>query len=88
MQPKQIFTKFFKSKNFMTPHVLGYRTKGNFYFELSRGETINKEMYGVTVLEETNDKNDKKIGHKFFKQGKSECFFNKKDVEAFIRNYK
>ena len=43
------------ARNFMTPHVLGYRElPPKFYIELSEGESIfdrSAKIYGVTVLE-------------------------------------
>jgi len=49
---KEVFNRFFKSKNIMTPYVLDYGKKNNHIFEISKGKGIDhKTIYGVTVLE-------------------------------------
>lgn len=58
MTPKETFKKVFgKSTNFMTPNVIRYgRISNNLVYELSWGNVLNGDMYGVTVIK--NDSYD------------------------------
>jgi hypothetical protein len=49
---KALFDKFYKgNKNIMTPDVLEYGTAGELIYEISSGEFLGKDLYGLTLLE-------------------------------------
>lgn len=62
------------SKNFITPHVLGYgKINKNVAYELSKGDFMGKDMYGVSVA------STKRILY-----DKSKSFHSKQKAESYI----
>jgi hypothetical protein len=53
------FEEVVKGKNFMTPDVVRFGQQGDYVYELSKGEFLGDEIYGVTVVDlRTKSKRD------------------------------
>jgi len=66
MQPNEIknaFDAVFNGQgNFMTPDPIKYGKKGNYLYELSKGDFMGKTMYGVTVITTEGEKTELSAG--------------------------
>ena len=48
-------TVYGDSTNFMTPTVLSYGKRGVYLYEISEGDWMESKLYGVTVIEITEE---------------------------------
>lgn len=66
------------SRNFVTPKVLRYgKINKNVAYELSKGNFMNKDMFGVSVVSSRRKLYDK-----------SKSFFSKNQAESYINELK
>lgn len=57
---KRIFKNTYNgAKNFITPEVIGYGKRNGYIYEISKGEFMKKDMFGLTVLTVDGNKTDK-----------------------------
>ncbi len=74
---RQKFGQTYKgSKNFMTPDVVRYGKKGIYIYEISKGDWMGDDIFGLTVLTLEGDKTD----------GANGCHNSMEEVEAAIQN--
>jgi hypothetical protein len=72
---KALFNKFYKGKkNIMTPDALEYGTVGELTYEISSGEFLGMDLYGLTLLE-TNP---------LARSEHSDLFFSIKEIHTFM----
>lgn len=77
MSIKQIFEETFKGKNIMTPDIIEYRKVGDYFVELSSGRGFGGgTVYGVTVLEETEEG--------YSRSSLSKCLFSASEAYDYI----
>lgn len=74
--PADIFKRAFNgSPNVVTPTVLFYGRRGEQVYELSFGEMLKEQVFGVTVLDQDGTP----------RHDLSTCFFIRQDAEAYIK---
>ena len=54
----RIFNSIIKSKNVMTPNILGYISIPNGIVELSEGDFMKSKVFGVTVIKNNIHRSD------------------------------
>ena len=52
-EERAAFRQLIKGANFMTPDVIDIRRTGQFVVEVSEGDFMGKNLFGITVIEET-----------------------------------
>lgn len=73
MEAGKLFNSIVKGKNFMTPHVLGYYQINNGAAELTTGDFMGNDMFGVTIVKDGEHQYDL-----------SKCFDNKEEATEYI----
>ena len=66
----------FRGQNFMTPDVVAYYKLGKGYAELSKGEFLGNDIYGVTVGPDMPDGS---------KDPRSKCCHSLAEAKAYIK---
>lgn len=72
-----IFRSIVKGKNIITPEIVRYGQQGDFVYELSRGEFLSDEIYGVTVVD---------LRDKSHRDDLSKSFSNYKEANDYIND--
>ena len=67
MRFKREFTSIVRGENFMTPTVVKYLKIGNYVVEISKGEFLREDIYGVSVADTINKKARHDLSHGGFK---------------------
>ena len=87
MMPRTDLISAFKhkmGKNFITPDVIKYKAKRNRVVELSQGDFLGKDIYGVTVRDYQSGKWKDPELSKSFATRKSADNYAKKVLEKVI----
>ena len=50
LSPKEVFRRVIKGKNFITPTSIEYIESGHYVSEISKGNFMGEDVYGVTVV--------------------------------------
>ena len=65
MDAKKVFKSVYMEPNFMTPKVMEYGQRGRFVYELSRGDFMGRDLFGVTVVDSITWKEAEGLAHCF-----------------------